>query len=55
MKKLEKQREKLAAHILTLETELKMSLQKKGPGPAIDIAAYTQKIQALKVQLASLK
>lgn len=54
MAKPEKKKAKLNARINQLETELRMSLQKKAAGPAISVSKYTQEIQALKAQLASL-
>ena len=55
MSKLEKQRAKLSERIEQLETELRMSLQKKAIGPAISVPAYTRKIQDLRTELAQLK
>lgn len=55
MAKIEKQKQKLQEMITQLETEFKASLQKKASGKAIDVPAYTTKIQALKVKLAQLK
>ena len=55
MANIDKQRAKLQQRIDTLETELRMSLQKKAAGPAIDVPGYTRKIQDLKLQLAGLK
>ncbi|NCQ51536.1 hypothetical protein GW796_06500 [archaeon] len=55
MSKLEKKEAKLKERIEILETELKMSLQKKSIGKAIDVSAYTRKIQDLKLELFQLK
>lgn len=49
-----KKRTKLAERITALESELRLSLQKKAAGPAIDVPATTRKIQELKLQLAQL-
>jgi hypothetical protein len=55
MAKSDKAKLKLAQRIEQLETELKLSLQKKAAGPAINIASYTSKIQSLKKELADMK
>lgn len=55
MANVEKKRAKLQDRISELETELKLSLQKKASGTAIDVPSFTRKIAALKVELASLK
>lgn len=55
MAKSEKAKIKLAQRIEQLENELKLSLQKKAAGPAINVASYTSKIQALKKELAAMK
>lgn len=55
MSKIEKQKEKLTERINQLETELRMSLQKKAAGPAISVPKYTANIAELKKQLALLK
>ncbi len=54
MSKVDKKKAKLQERITQLETELKVSLQKKAQGPAISVPKYTQEIQALKAQLAAL-
>jgi hypothetical protein len=54
MAKIEKLRAKLSERIQTLEQELRLSLQKKSAGPAIDVAKVTTEIQSLKLQLAQL-
>lgn len=55
MANLDRKREKLQARILELETELKLSLQKKAAGTAIDVPGYTRQIAKLKEDLAKLK
>ena len=55
MANVEKKRAKLQERIADLESELKLSLQKKAAGTAIDVPAYTQKIAKLRTELASLK
>lgn len=54
MNKVDKKKTKLTERINQLETELKMSLQKKAAGPAINVAKYTTEIKELKQQLASI-
>lgn len=49
-----KKKAKLQERITTLEQELKLSLQKKSAGPAIDVAKYTTNIRDLKAQLAAM-
>lgn len=55
MSSLAKRQAKLQERIAQLETELKTSLQKKAAGPAINVPAYTEKIQALKKELAAMR
>ncbi len=50
----DKKKAKLQARIDALETELKLSLQKKAAGTAIDVPKYTTQIRELKAQLAAL-
>ena len=50
----DKKKAKLQDRITALETELKLSLQKKTTGPAIDVPKYTTQIRELKAQLAQL-
>jgi hypothetical protein len=54
MASIEKKKTKLQARIEQLETELRMSLQKKAAGPAINVPKYTAQIQELKAQLAAM-
>lgn len=53
-KKTARKLEKLKERLATLETELRLSLQKKAAGPAISVAEYTNKIQAVKAEIAAL-
>lgn len=55
MANLEKKRGKLQARIADLESELRLSLQKKGAGTAINVPEYTRQIAKLKKELADLK
>jgi hypothetical protein len=55
MANIEKQKIKLQERIAQLETELRLSLQKKAVGPAISVPKYTANIQELKKQLSNLK
>ena len=55
MNKIEKKKSKMKERIEALEQELKMSLQKKGAGKAIDVPSFTRKIQELKVGLTEMK
>lgn len=55
MSKIEKQKSKMKERIEALEQELKMSLQKKAAGKAIDVPSFTRKIQELKMSLATMK
>ena len=50
----DKKRAKLMQRIETLETELRLSLQKKAAGTAIDVPKYTSQIATLRAQLAAL-
>jgi BMFP domain-containing protein YqiC len=52
---VEKKRAKLQARIAELENELKLSLQKKAAGPAINVSAYTRQIASLKEDLVRMK
>jgi polyhydroxyalkanoate synthesis regulator phasin len=52
---VEKKRAKLQARIADLESELKLSLQKKAAGTAIDVPSFTRQIAKLREELASLK
>lgn len=54
MANVQKQKDKLKARILQLETELKESLHKKAAGPAISVPAYTRQIAELKKTLVKL-
>lgn len=54
MSKPDKKKAKLAERIATLENELKLSLQKKAAGPAINVPKYTQDIKTLRAQLAAM-
>lgn len=54
MANVQKKKLKLQERITALETELKMSLQKKASGPAIDVPKYTAQIKELKAQLAGM-
>lgn len=54
MAKIDKKKAKLKERIEQLENELKLSLQKKASGPAIDVAKYTTNIRDLKAQLAAM-
>jgi hypothetical protein len=53
MASIDKKKAKLQARINQLETELRLSLQKKASGPAIDVPKYTAQIRELKAQLAA--
>lgn len=53
--KKEKKVQKLTERLVNLETELRMSLQKKAAGPAINVDKYTREIQKLKQELLSLR
>ena len=55
MNKVEKQKAKMKERIEALELELRMSLQKKSVGTAIDVPSFTRKIQEMKISLASMK
>ncbi len=50
----EKKKAKLQERITQLETELRMSLQKKAAGTAIDVPKYTAQIRDLRTQLAAM-
>jgi polyhydroxyalkanoate synthesis regulator phasin len=52
---VEKKRAKLQARIADLESELKLSLQKKAAGTAIDVPSFTRQIAKLREELAKLK
>ena len=54
MTKPDKKKAKLQQRIDQLETELRLSLQKKAARPAISVPKYTQEIQALKAQLSAM-
>ncbi len=54
MSKVDKKKAKLQERISQLETKLRMSLQKKSQGTAINVPKYTQEIQTLKAQLAAM-
>lgn len=53
-KKTERKKARLRERIAELEQELTLSLQKKAAGPAINVAAFTNKIRELKAELAAL-
>lgn len=53
-KKTARKLEKLQERLASLENELRLSLQKKAAGPAINVAAYTNKIQAVKAEISAL-
>ena len=54
MSKVEKQKAKMKERIESLELELRMSLQKKAVGKAIDVPTFTRKIQELKKEFVKL-
>jgi hypothetical protein len=54
MANVEKKKAKLTERISLLENELRMSLQKKAAGPAINVAKYTTEIKQLRNQLESM-
>lgn len=54
MAKADKKKAKLVERIKQLEDELKLSLQKKAAGPAINVPKYTAQIKELKLQLAAM-
>ena len=54
MANIEKKKAKLAARIAALELELKLSLQKKSAGPAINVSKFTAEIAGLKQQLTTM-
>lgn len=54
MASTEKKKAKLQERITALEAELKLSLQKKAAGPAIDVPKYTSQIREMKAQLAAM-
>lgn len=54
MANVDKKKAKLKERIELLEQELKLSLQKKAAGPAIDVAKYTSNIRDLRAQLAAM-
>lgn len=54
MSKIDKQKKKLEERIKTLESELRLSLQKKSSVAEISVSLYTSKILELKKQLREL-
>ncbi len=56
MASVEKKRAKIQSRIAELESELKLSLQKKASGTtAIDVPAFTRQITKLREELSALK